>query len=304
MFKGATSFNQDLNDWNTEQVTTMESMFEDATNFNGQLNNFNLSNLVNMKSMFKNTTSFNQPINEWDVSNVITMEDSFRNATNFNQPLNNWDVSQVNSMFRMFSGASNFNQNINSWNVEGVINMSQMFRLANNFNQPLDNWNFNSNVNLGGFLNFSGYQTTNYDNLLSSFSEVNLTNRNLGAATLLFCNVESRDFLINQKNWTIAGDSQRSDCETYSIEDFESKKIISMYPNPCQNYLFISALKGYDIIENVIIYNVQGKLLSKNSQINSSSTRLNLTDLKSGVYWLNITLSSGQVVRDKLIKMD
>ena len=304
MFKGATSFNQNLNDWNTEQVTTMESMFEDATNFNGQLNSFNLSNLTNMKSMFKNTTSFNQPINEWDVSNVITMEDSFRNAINFNQPLNNWNVSQVNTMFRMFSGASNFDQNINTWNVEGVINMNQMFRLANNFNQPLDNWNFNSNVNLGGFLNFSGYQTTNYDSLLSSFSELDLTNKNLGAATLLFCNVESRDFLINQRGWTIAGDTKRTDCDTYSIEDFELKELISIYPNPSQHYLFISAIKANDIIKNVIIYNVQGKLLSKNSPINSSSTKLNIIDLKSGVYWINVTLSNGLVVKDKVIKID
>lgn len=302
MFKGAVSFNQDLNDWNTAQVTTMESMFEDAVNFNGQINEFNLASLTNMKAIFKDAVSFNQPLNSWDVSNVITMESSFFNAESFNQPLDNWDVTQVNSMFRTFSRASSFNKNINSWNVANVINMNQMFRLASDFNKPLNEWTFSPSVNLTGFLNFSGFETSNYDELLFAFSESELSNKTLGVAGLLYCDIESRNILINNKNWSIEGDSLRTNCDTYSIEELDVKNIISIYPNPSKNHITISIENGSRQIEKVTLYDVRGKLVGKMNNIGKNTTNQQLSHLSSGVYWINITLKDGLLIKEKIIK--
>ena len=50
-------------------VTDMSWMFRGATSFNQPLNNWNVSNVTIMKGMFNGAESFNQDLNNWDVSN-------------------------------------------------------------------------------------------------------------------------------------------------------------------------------------------------------------------------------------------
>jgi surface protein len=138
-------FNQDISNWNTSNVTTMERMFFRAKNFNQSINNWNTSNLINMDTMFYRADTFNQPLNNWNTSKVTNMEDAFMLAIAFNQPLNNWNTSNVTTMESMFCCAESFNQPLNNWNTSNVTTMESMFYCAESFNQPLNNWN-TSNV--------------------------------------------------------------------------------------------------------------------------------------------------------------
>ena len=87
MFKGASSFNQFVRDWDTQRVT-------------------------DMSGMFYNATSFNQKVNKWDMSNTTTVEDMFRGATAFNQ---NWSWSDTSNLvgfdWRCFSQGSGIPSN-------------------------------------------------------------------------------------------------------------------------------------------------------------------------------------------------
>ena len=56
MFSGATSFNQDISNWNVTNVESMRWMFS------GGIKNGVAHTIEN------NPTSFNQPIGKWDVS--------------------------------------------------------------------------------------------------------------------------------------------------------------------------------------------------------------------------------------------
>jgi surface protein len=145
MFKGATSFNNNLN-WNVKLVENTSSMFENATQFNGDITSWEVNNVTNMSSMFKNASSFNIAIKSWGTttSNVTNMNNMFENATSFNQPLNpdpSWDLGNVTSTASMFKGATTFNQNLNSWDVENIVNMSSMFEGATQFGGNIKDWN-------------------------------------------------------------------------------------------------------------------------------------------------------------------
>ena len=80
MFYGATSFNQNINNWDTSKVINMSSMFYNAASFNQDISGWNTSRVTNMSSMFCNATSFNQNIGNWDITNVSSITNIFTNA--------------------------------------------------------------------------------------------------------------------------------------------------------------------------------------------------------------------------------
>ena len=52
MFKGAISFNQPLNNWNTSNLDNTSEMFKGAISFNQDIRNWNLENIYWSKNMF------------------------------------------------------------------------------------------------------------------------------------------------------------------------------------------------------------------------------------------------------------
>ncbi|SHJ97063.1 BspA family leucine-rich repeat surface protein, partial [Aequorivita viscosa] len=153
MFRSATAFNGNVNNWNVANVMTMSYMFRNATDFNGDVSNWNVANVTSMYGMFGSASAFNGDLSNWDVSNVILMAYMFRYASAFNGDVSNWDVSNVTSMSAMFEHAIVFNSDLSNWNVANVIEMNNMFDSASAFNGDVSNWNVANVTSMYGMFN-------------------------------------------------------------------------------------------------------------------------------------------------------
>ena len=143
----AITFNQNISNWDTSSVNTMDSMFDNAQAFNQGIGNWNTSSVTSMAGMFSSALTFNQDISNWNTSSVTSMTDMFRSATDFNQNIGSWNTSSVTSMGGMFNGATAFNQNIGNWNTSSATTMVRMFNNAISFNQDLSGWCVQNNFN-------------------------------------------------------------------------------------------------------------------------------------------------------------
>ena len=175
MFRGATSFNQPLDNWDTANVKKLSWMFYKAAAFNQPLENWNTSNVTDMSGMFGDANAFNQPLEKWDTANVTDMSGMFYAATSFNQPLEKWNTSNVNKMNSMFTEATAFNQPLENWNTSNVTEMNVMFWGATSFNQPLGNWDTKNVAEMNGMFS----NATSFNQPLEKWNTANVKDMSL-----------------------------------------------------------------------------------------------------------------------------
>lgn len=119
-------FDQNLSGWETQNVTTMESMFSNALIFNnaGVPFTWKTAHVINMVNMFSNAAAFNRDISSWDVSSVATMAGMFSGASAFDHSLGGWNVTRVSDMSTMLVGAGMSDQNysltLQGWATQSV----------------------------------------------------------------------------------------------------------------------------------------------------------------------------------------
>ena len=101
--------------------------------FNQNIGNWDTSKVTSLDGMFYFAEVFDQPIGTWDTSKVTNMYRMFRSAYKFNQPIGNWNTSSVTSMQEMFYEDYAFNQNISGWNTSQVTSFSNIFAYAKAF---------------------------------------------------------------------------------------------------------------------------------------------------------------------------
>lgn len=256
MFQGATSFNQPLDNWNTSNVTTMSNMFDGATSFNQNINSWDTSHITTMVAIFQFAKAFNQPLNSWDVSNVTSMGFLFNAATSFNQDISNWNVANVTDMSIMFAGATSFNQNINNWNVANVTNMESMFAGATSFNQNINNWDVANVTNMERMFlratsfnqSLNNWDVSNITNMSAMFSNSSynqpLNNWDISSVTnmtAMFSNAESFDQDLS--SWNFNSNVSLNDFLDYSGMSKENYDLLlaSFYEQGLQNITLSAA---------------------------------------------------------------
>jgi hypothetical protein len=80
-FSYANSFNGNIGDWTTNNVTQMNIMFQNAANFDQDISSWNVGNVGNVDQMFQNAASFNQNLSSW-TTNVASQPSNFSLGAN------------------------------------------------------------------------------------------------------------------------------------------------------------------------------------------------------------------------------
>ena len=83
------------------KVTDMEAMFQQATSFNQEIGDWNTSKVTSMRAMFKEASVFNRPLANWDTAKVTDIGSLFEDARAFNQDIGAW-LDQVTDMSHLF----------------------------------------------------------------------------------------------------------------------------------------------------------------------------------------------------------
>jgi hypothetical protein len=193
-FQSCTNFSTDLYNWDTSSVTTVGNMFYLATNFNGNINGWDLRNCNNMTYMLaggsSNKNIFNKPLNNWLLGTTNkSMANMFNNTSNFNQDITGWDVTKVTSMNNMFNSSQSFNQNLSSWVLTNCTTALRMFFLADNFNQDLGSMTLGASLTDVNYMFYFGATTNeNYtstivgwaNQVFSNSAPYNVNGANLG----------------------------------------------------------------------------------------------------------------------------
>lgn len=162
LFYGCISYNNDLTNWETENITNFQAVFRDADSFNGDVTNWRLDSATNLTETFWHADSFNRDINTnvrtdgnlaWHTANVTSFHGILA-FTSFNQSLDKWNTYgngsevQMQEMFRN----SPFNQDLITkevtvggntyiaWDTSKTYDFSLMFYESNDFNGDITNW--------------------------------------------------------------------------------------------------------------------------------------------------------------------
>jgi len=336
LFSGATAFNQDVSSWDTSNVTNMSSMFWGASAFNNgdQPLNWNTSSVTNMGNMFWLAGGFNQDNSSWNVDSVTNFYLMFTGSTAFNnggQPLS-WSTPAATDMTAMFSNTAfnqdistfntslitnmtamflntPFNQDISGWDVSSVVSMNVMFSGTTDFNnagQPL-NWNTANVTSITDFtLMFNGVTLSdaNYDALLIGWDAQNLKpSESFDGGNSQYCTMAAQTarthmtdiLLLGGDNWTITdGGLFSGTCGVLGLEDNELGSIL-LYPNPVKDILHI---QSNNILERIIMYDINGRVLQDIVVSgNKSQENISLTNLSSGMYFINTYSNKGQITK-------
>jgi fibronectin type 3 domain-containing protein len=83
----------------------------------------------------------------------------------------------------------------------------------------------------------------------------------------------------------------------------ESKNELSLWPIPANDFIHIKCSTEYSIdLSKILIYDIKGNLVKSNPIVNLHNTKIDVSDLTSGIYLLKITNSKETITKKIIIK--
>jgi hypothetical protein len=77
----------------------------------------------------------------------------------------------------------------------------------------------------------------------------------------------------------------------------------AIYPNPAENEFYIKGKQDFSKNINVVLYDISGKIIPVKFDLRDSSTLfVDIKNLPSGAYTLNVSENKGLIISQKIIK--
>ena len=88
---------------------------------------------------------------------------------------------------------------------------------------------------------------------------------------------------------------------TGNVNINEISENINVYPNPATNFINIESESN---IENIVIFNITGQIvsISKLQNFKTSKIEIDVSNLQTGIYFLNIETENGNFVKKLIIQ--
>jgi surface protein len=160
MFRGASSFNQDLGGWAVQSVKDMGWMFTGASAFDQDIGGWAVHSVMDMQGMFESASAFDQDLG-WCVDDDVDLDYAFSETQcestlcgvlwgGCDIPSNgnvmaNWKIRiAVAAWLSDSSAAETTYGHISTWETSGVTDMSELFEDASSFNEDISAWDTSS----------------------------------------------------------------------------------------------------------------------------------------------------------------
>lgn len=176
-------------------VTNIKGMFA-LSSFNQNINAWNTANVQNMSECFDRNSSFNQPLDQWNTSSVTEASAMFYFAQSFNRNISSWNLANCQNLDNIFRGASGYNQ-ATRWTTLRVDGVSMFMAFdncgmnADNFSKTLVTFADSAEANNGPNLVTLGANGRTYTNVIQTPS--------------LRSGQTALEYLTQQRDWTISG---------------------------------------------------------------------------------------------------
>ena len=222
----------DLSNFDTSQVTYMQSMFFGMSNLTTlNLSNFDTSKVTNMQYMFSEMSSLTSlNLSSFNTSNVTDMNNMFKHVSSLTTlDLSSFNTSNVTDMKAMFSGMHSLTTlDLSSFDTSNVTDMNAMFTTSMSNLTTLNlssfktskvmrmDYMFHGMSNLTT-LNLSNFDTSNVTNMYAMFRDMsNLTTLDLSS--------------FNTSKVTNMGEMFRdmSNLTTLNLSSFNTSKVTNM----------------------------------------------------------------------------
>lgn len=196
------------------------------------------------------------------------------------------------------------------YNTNGCVNASAMVFPVSQYTHS-NSGEFKCSIT-GGY----SYQGSQFPAFVDTYFFADYCSDEIG--TLVFENnawTMSFTTPYNNKGWTSFGEDMAGELyiaaastgEIFKIVDTNlsvdenSLKNIKIYPNPVTDYLTIDVLETTKILYEVIIYDVRGKRIKTISNIDNQKVNVQVSNINSGLYFIEIHDTNKNITTKKLI---
>ena len=240
-----------LENFNTSNVESMNSMFYESNLKELNLDNFDTSKVTNMTYMFYYVNLNELNLSSFNTSNVTDMFGVFQGARiNILIGLKNFDTSKVTDMGSMFNNFSTNKLDLSNFDTSNVTNMDLIFTsvktqeivFGDKFNTSkrthLYNWFFKANIEKLDLSNFDTSNVTSMRNMFwdAKIGELNISNLNTSAVTdmyKMFSGLETKKLNLSSFDTSNVIDMSdmfsSSEIETiYGLENFNTSNVTNM----------------------------------------------------------------------------